>query len=170
MAAVALPPVRSLVSDLYLDQARRLVDARRNPAAEAALLRAAQWNSGNPEILWLRHVLALDEGRAIEAIGWLQLAMNHGRDDLDTLYRLARLYSLTNSHQQEEIQLYIDILKRDPLHPEANYCLAMYYDEVENDRVSAVRHLKLARDGLPLGSLWRIRCDSIMQSLQGSSE
>ena len=96
-----------------------------------------------------------------QGFGYLEKAVEAGRDDLDALYLLARLYAQSNEIKKE-IPIYHRILERDPRHPEANYCLAMYYDQQLKDYKRAYFHLKTARDHLPADSAWRRRCDELL--------
>ena len=164
LLVICLPTTRKAIAGFYF---RAYVNAAREDYSQEAtrlFVRATQWKNDHPEILYEKFKYAFSTEDVGQAIHWLARAVENGRDDPDALYQLARLYAKTGAHNKE-ICLYHQILESEPFHPEANYCMAAYYHDVQRDTRKAIEHLQKARDSLPKGNPWTKRCDQILNQL-----
>ncbi len=139
---------------------KAVLATRHGDEASAAQLlsRATQWNPASPE-MFRERISYASERSAGPGDSW------DNRRRVGELYTQARNCARVGNHEQER-DLYLKVLELEPRHPEAHYCLAMYYDTVARDRRKATEHLLAARDLLPPSNSWRIRCEQILQSLQ----
>lgn len=156
--------VRRAVATYLLRQASVAAQEGEIARALRLVVRAECFARDHPDVLYARHLWTAAQGRTEESTRWLARAVEAGHDDTDSLYALARLYAKTGQ-RAKEIPLYFRIVQRDPANPEANYCLAMYYDTQLRDRARAVRHLRIARDNLSKDNVWRKRCDDLLAQL-----
>lgn len=159
-----LPVTRRALATYHLGQALKATEKGEVPKAMRHVTRAEQFAPNHPDVLYAHYLWAAAKGRDEDTVEFLGKAVAAGRDDIDTLYLLARLYA-KSGRREEEIPLYLRILKRQPTHPEANYSLAMYYDTQLHDRARAIGHLRIARDSLPIGNIWRQRCEELLAQL-----
>jgi len=156
-----LPPTRKALAGHYLAQAQRACVESNNAAWGAALNRAKGWYPNHPILLYAQYRVSLEGGEELRRDDLLLKAVDEGLEDPDGLYEAARVLA-KRGEQAKEISLYRRILKLRPAHPEANYCLAMYYDQEGHDRPKAVHHLRIARDNLPEDNVWRARCEELL--------
>jgi tetratricopeptide (TPR) repeat protein len=157
-----LPITKQEIASCYIEQAS-MVSARSHSAeAVHALLCATQWAPDHPDLLYQKYLTAKDRGVPDQAEDYLLRSIEGGCDNADALYQAARVYA-NRGIREKEVSLYLRVLEKDPKYPEANYCLAMYY-AMDHDRENAVNYLRAARDNLPVGNIWRQRCESILRS------
>lgn len=157
---------RGLVARSFLDSCERQALHRRADGAAWSWRMAVRWSRGTR---------AADSGRFARcallvgdypwARRYLAEAQADGSLGTDTAYAAARAFAKAGLADDER-RLYEYVLSKEPAHPEANYCLAMYYDTQLHDRARAVYHLRLARDFLKPGSEWRRRCDEVLGLLE----
>lgn len=80
-------------------------------------------------------------------------------------YELARLSDEAHD-KPAALKLYNSILKDEPYHSEANYCMAMHIDMEMRDSKSAAAYLRRAMVNLPPGSEWYNRCQNLLFDLE----
>jgi len=161
-SVLMLPLTRNALATYHLGEAMRATQRGEVVKALRHVGRAQQYAPNHPDVLYARFLWATSQGRDQEAVEFLAGAVEAGASDIDTLYLLARLYAKAGQ-REKEIPLYLRILECQPTHPEANYCLAMYYDTELHDRARAIQHLVIARDNLPRGNVWRDRCEALLR-------
>jgi len=161
---IVLPPTRKAIASYYLKIAGEGIYSKNTLEIQKELASAARWYPNHPELLYQRYLAAQVKGDLSKARVLLAKAVSAGHNDIDSIYTLARLYSQARE-TEKEIPLYEQILKIEPNHPEANYCLAMYYDQKQHNKEKAIYHLKIARDNLPADNEWRKRCEEIFSQL-----
>ena len=156
---------RNLISEYYIAKSSNFLAKNDIIHSIEYFQKAKRFNPDNPKILFLQYKSANSMGQVKKAYKFLEKAIYNGYDDVEAWYDLARLHNKYGK-RNKEIKLYRRILKKDKNHPEANYCIAMYYSQIVQDRDKAIHHIKIARDNLPEGNLWRKRCKEILDQLK----
>jgi len=150
------------VAGYYLSLAEQAYVQGNNGQWHVALISAGKWYANHPILLYAQYRVSLEDGEKSRKDDLLLKAVDEGLEDPDGLYEAARVLA-KRGERAKEIALYRRILRLRPEHPEANYCLAMYYDQEQHDRPKAVHHLRIARDNLPEGNVWRARCEELLR-------
>lgn len=159
---------RNILSEYYIDKSTLFLSRSELVKSVRYFQKAKRIDPDNPEILFLQYRAAQSQKDENEAYSFLEKAVNAGYNDIDAWYDLARLHNKYGNHDKE-VLLYKKILQRDANHPEANYCLAMYYYQERHDREKTIYHLRIARDNLPPDNIWRKRCEEILSQMEAIS-
>ena len=160
-----LPLGRNIIAKYYIDRSNKYFSESNIISSVEYFRKAKRINPCHPEILFLEYKAAKANKDESKAYLLLEKSVSTGYDNIDVWYDLARFHSKHGKHKKE-IELYQRILEIDKNHPEANYCLAMHYDKVLHERDKAIYHLRIARDNLPTGNIWRQRCEEILNQLK----
>jgi tetratricopeptide (TPR) repeat protein len=156
---------RNILSEYYIDKSTLFLSRSDLEKSVIYFQIAKRLNPDHPEVLFLQYKSAQSQKNEDKAYSFLEKAVNAGYNDIDAWYDLARLHNKYGNHDKE-VLIYKKILQRNVNHPEANYCMAMYYYQELHDREKTIYHLKIARDNLPSDNIWRKRCDEILSQLE----
>lgn len=159
---------RNVIAEYYIDKSTHAFFQNEIKTSIDYFQKAKRFSPDHPEILFLQYESAKAAGDDKKAYEFLEKAVYAGYENIDAWYDLARLHN-KYGNRKKEVRLYEKVLKVSPEHPEANYGLAMYYDEVMHNRKKAIQHLKIARDNLPEGNVWRKRCEEILEDLESKT-
>jgi len=158
----------NILSEYYIKKSSLFLSRSELETSIKYFQKAKRLKPDHPEVLFLQYKSAQSQKNEDKAYSFLEKAMNAGYNDIDAWYDLARLHN-KYGNRDKEVLIYKRILQRNANHPEANYCLAMYYDQELHDLEKTIYHLKIARDNLPSDNIWRKRCDEILSQMENPS-